>query len=396
MSRLALLLSLILLAALPAAADAAKVRKGPGGTAFYKGPAAIPAKGHGGLIWARKLTGAAALKGGAGNRLVLYGSTGVDGHAVAVSGAVSIPKGKAPKGGWPVITWAHGTTGIADACAPSRDSASNPAHTIINYAYPLLQRWLKAGYAVVRTDYEGLGTPGDHPYLIGRSEAYSTLDMVRAARKLDKRIGKKVVIAGHSQGGGAALWAASLAPRWTPELKVRGTVAFAPVSHLAEQIPLLAGLTQPGGLSGLAAMILRGIDVAAPQAGVPALLNDRAAALYPLTLTRCLGPLGAADAYGSVAPSDLLRPGADTAPIAAALNQRADPAELKIRTPVQIQQGEADATVFKTFTDQLVAGYASRVKKLTYKTYPGVDHGGAVKDAKSGKDATRYIRSHLK
>jgi pimeloyl-ACP methyl ester carboxylesterase len=396
MSRLALLLSLLLLAALPAAADAAKVRKGPSGSAFYKPPSPLPGKGHGGLIWARKLTGTAALKGGAGNRLVLYRSTGIAGKAVAVSGTVSIPKGKAPKGGWPVITWGHGTTGIADACAPSRDSASNPAHTTINYAYPLLQRWLKAGYAVVRTDYEGLGTPGDHPYLIGRSEGYSMLDMVRAARKLDKRLGKKVIISGHSQGGQSALWAASLAPKWTPELKVRGTVALAPVSHLAEQLPLLAAFTEPGGVSGLAAMILRGVDVAAPQLGVPALLGERAAALYPLTLARCLGPLGAADAYGGVAPADLLRPGADLAPVAAALTQRADPDELKIRTPVRIQQGVDDTTVFKTFTDQLVSGYKSRVKKLTYKTYPGVDHGGAVKDAKSAKDATSYIRAHLR
>ena len=81
-----------------------------------------------------------------------------------MSGTVSVPKGRAPKGGWPVISWGHGTTGIADACAPSRDSASNPAHGLIDYAYPLLQRWLKAGYAVVRTDYQGLGTPGAHPY----------------------------------------------------------------------------------------------------------------------------------------------------------------------------------------------------------------------------------------
>jgi len=69
MSRLAILLSLLLLAALPAAADAAQVRKGPSGSAFYKPPSPLPGKGHGGLIWARKLTGTAALKGGAGNRL---------------------------------------------------------------------------------------------------------------------------------------------------------------------------------------------------------------------------------------------------------------------------------------------------------------------------------------
>ncbi|HYH89495.1 MAG TPA: alpha/beta fold hydrolase, partial [Solirubrobacteraceae bacterium] len=328
--------------------------------------------------------------------LVLYRSTGVDGKPVAVSGTVSIPKGNAPKGGWPVITWGHGTTGIADACAPSRDSASNPAHTLINYAYPLLERWLKAGYAVVRTDYEGLGTPGDHPYLIGRSEGYSMLDMARAARKLDKRLGRRVIIAGHSQGGQSALFAASLAPKWTPELKVRGTVALAPVSHLAAQVPALKALTQPGGLSGLAAMILRGIDAAAPQLGVSAGLTERAAALYPQTLTKCLPQLNAAAVFGSVAPAELLRSEVDTAPIAAALARRADPDKLKIRTPLRIQQGEVDATVFKAFTDQLAAGYSAGMKKLTYKTYPGVDHGGAVKDARSARDATSYIRSRLR
>jgi pimeloyl-ACP methyl ester carboxylesterase len=246
MSRRLLVLCLLLLAALPAAADA-KVRKGPGGSAFYTPPAPLPSGAHGSLIWARRLTGTAALRAGAGNRLVLYRSIGVAGKGVAVSGTVTVPKGPVPKGGWPVITWAHGTTGIADQCAPSRDSKANAAHGLTAYAYPLLQRWLKAGYALVRTDYEGLGTPGDHPYLNGRSEGYAVLDAVRAARRLDKRLSRRVVIAGHSQGGQSALWAASLARRWTPELKVRGTVALAPVSHLAEQTPLLANSRSPAG-----------------------------------------------------------------------------------------------------------------------------------------------------
>lgn len=394
MSRLALVLSLLLLAALPAAADA-KVRKGPSGTAFYSPPSPLRGSGHGGLIWARKLTGTAALRGGAGNRLVLYRSTGVTGKAVAVSGTVSIPKGRAPKGGWPVISYGHGTTGIADVCAPSRDSASNPAHGLISYAYPLLQRWLKAGYAVVRTDYEGLGTPGAHPYLIGRSEGRGMLDVVRAARRLDARLGRRVILAGHSQGGHAALWAASLARRYTPELKVRGTVALAPASHIGEQAALLRSLTAPSGISGLAAMIFRGLDAVRPQLGVAAGLSDRAAALYPQTLTACLGELSSATSFGALAPADLIRPEVAIDPVVAALNAE-DPETLRIGTPVRIQQGTADATVFKTFTDPLVAAYRRRGVKVSYKTYEGVDHGGAVKDAKSARDATSYIRSRLR
>jgi len=79
MRRLAIVLSLLLLtAALPAAADA-KVRKGPGGLAFYTPPKPLPAGKHGALIWSRKLSGPAALKGGAGNKLLLYRSTSATG-----------------------------------------------------------------------------------------------------------------------------------------------------------------------------------------------------------------------------------------------------------------------------------------------------------------------------
>jgi pimeloyl-ACP methyl ester carboxylesterase len=312
-----------------------------------------------------------------------------------VSGVLTVPKGKAPKGGWPVVTYANGTTGIADICAPSRDSASSPSHGLIAYTYPLLQRWLKAGYAVVRTDYEGLGTPGLHPFLVGSSEGHAVLDAVRAARKLDKRIGRRTAIAGHSQGGQAALWAASLAPKWTPELKVRGTLALAPVSHLAEQASLLRSLTSPSPLSGFAAMILRGIDSAQPSLGVASDLSDRAAALYPQTLSQCLPQLQASSSFGGIAPADIVRSDVNLAPIVAALGAKDDPEDLKIRTPVRIQQGTADTTVFQAFTDSLVDAYRKRGTNLVYKVYEGVNHGGVVTTATPAADATKYIRSRL-
>ena len=212
------------------------------------------------------MTGGESLKG-AKNYLVDYKQVGVRGTMVPVSGMVAIPKGKAPKGGWPVITWAHGTTGIADVCAPSRLPAGTGGLNI-----PMLESWIKAGYAVVRTDYEGLGGPGPHPYLIGVSEGRGVLDIVRAARQLDPQLSDRVVISGHSQGGHAALWAASLVKSYTPEIKLRGVLAFAPASHIATEAGFLKSVTATS-LTGLAATIFRGLDVSYPSLHISSLLT---------------------------------------------------------------------------------------------------------------------------
>jgi pimeloyl-ACP methyl ester carboxylesterase len=381
-------LVLLIATAVPAPA-AADVRRGPPGAAFYTPPSPLPGDEHGDPVWVRRQTGPDALDGARSRRLLLYRSTGVNGKPVAVSGTLSLPNGRAPAGGWPVITYGHGTTGNGDACAPTRGYDTDG---LVSYPYPLLNRWLKAGYALVRTDYEGQGTPGVHPFLVGRSEGRSMLDIVRAAIALEPRLGRRVVIAGHSQGGHAALWAASLAPKWTPELRVRGTVAFAPASHLAEQGELVRAVTTPSSLSAFAAIILRGVEAARPKLDLSRLLGQRAAALYPDTLTRCYGELSRPDSFGGLAPAEVFRPDADLTPFLEAV-ARSDPERLAIRTPVRVDQGTADTTVLPPFTAQLVEVYRNRGIKTTYETYEGVSHRDVV--AAAATNATRWIRARL-
>jgi pimeloyl-ACP methyl ester carboxylesterase len=363
---------------------------GPSGLRFYS-PAKLPAGPHGTLIWERPFDGVAALKG-AKNYLVLYKQVGVSGKLVPVSGIVSIPKGKAPKAGWPVITYAHGTTGIADQCAPSRDtgpaSGANEADTGIA---PLLDTWIKDGYAVVRTDYEGLGTPGPHPYLIGHSEGYGVLDIVLAARRLAPALSNRIIISGHSQGGQAALWAASLAPRYTPSLHLLGTLAFAPQSHTAAEASFLKSVTTDG-LTPLAAMILRGVDVADPSLQIGSLLTPAAAALYPQTLTQCLDQLESTSSFGGLPLDQLVSPSANLTP---AINEIAanDPDNLKIRGSVLIEQGLADTTVLPPLDQQLSQELAKNGAKVTYHTWPGATHGGVLIAA--AKDATAFLKKHF-
>ena len=389
MRRLTIVLTLVLagVLALTGPAAAQDVRKGPKGDAFYTPPKPLKGK-HGSLIWARRQTGPDALKRNA--RLLLYRSKSVDGDAVAVSGSLTLPRGPRPKGGWPVVTYAHGTVGVADACAPTRGYDGN---RLVSYAYPLLRRLLKAGFAVVRTDYEGLGTPGVHPFLIGRSEGRSVLDAVRAARELEPRLSRRFVIAGHSQGGHAALFAAALAPRWVPDLRLRGTVALAPASHLGLQFEATRSLAvQNGGLASFVALGLRAADSVAPQLELPQLLTDRARALYPQTLRRCHDTLPAADSFGSVPLNEILRGDVDLDPLLDLISGQ-DPERLRIRSRVRVLQGSADGTVFPNFTTQLVEDYRERATKVAYTVYDGVSHAGVIEAG--GADATRWIERRL-
>src|SRR3954447_9757233 len=367
--------------------------KAPGGTAFYDPPSPLPGKTHGDFIWWRPGDAHGNMRITAAGRdyLVLYRSTGINGTPVAESAEVLLPPDrKAPKGGWPIVVWAHGTTGLADKCAPTRMPRQSDAYNS-NLRAQLLT-YFKAGYAVVAPDYEGLGTPGVHPYLIGGSEGRSVLDSVRAARKIEPRLSKSVAIMGHSQGGHAALWAAALAPTYTPELKVRGTVAYAPASHVKDQSNLLSVLKDPSRLSALIASIFRGADVAFPDLHVSSYLSDQAAALYPSVDEKCLGEMYGADSWGGLAPASILRQGANVAPLLAAAD-KSDPENLKIRTPVMIAQGTGDGTVIPLFTDQLANELRQKGAKITYKKYAGITHEGIAQAAR--KDARAYLRKRV-
>lgn len=148
---------------------------------------------------------------------ILYSSTdGLSGAGrTAVSGAVYLPEGDAPEGGWPVLVWSHGTVGIADQCAPSQAGwADNHGGYISS--------WLEEGYAVLTSDYQGLGTAGTHPYMALRPMAFSNLDMLKAVREADMPVSDIVFIGGQSQGASAAIATAIHAADYAPEIDLSG------------------------------------------------------------------------------------------------------------------------------------------------------------------------------
>jgi acetyl esterase/lipase len=144
-----------------------------------------------------------------------------------------------------VIAWAHPTTGVADKCAPSLSLVFKVFDTI-----PGLDEMVKQGFVVTATDYPGLGTAGEHPYLVGVSEGRAVLDSVRAARQLASA-SNRFAVWGHSQGGHAALWTGELAAQYAPDLAIVGIAAAAPASLLGELFEDDLGTTAGTGLTAL-------------------------------------------------------------------------------------------------------------------------------------------------
>lgn len=194
--------------------------RGDGGMSdFYTYAAPLPDK-PGVLLRTEDLSAAQSVPGAAQNIRLLYTSTdGVDNATrIPVSGGLFLPSGDAPEGGWPLLAWTHGTVGIADICAPTI-TGYRPFHQ------EHLRHWLEQGYAVVTSDYQGLGTAGTHPYLATRPASYNNLDVIRAVQGADYPLSKRVVLAGQSQGAAAALASAGYAPDYAPELDIGGVVA---------------------------------------------------------------------------------------------------------------------------------------------------------------------------
>ncbi len=311
----------------------------PGGD-FYTPPGRFVAGRHGTLLRYERAR-PSALRGATTWR-VMYRSTSVAGDDIAVTGLVVVPDAPAPTDGRRVLTIGHGTAGIADRCAPSKAPDTGDVQ--------LLGEAVRQGWLVVVTDYEGLGTPGRHPYLVGPSEGRAMLDGVRAAAAVpDARPGRRIAIAGYSQGGHAALWAHQVAARWTPELQVVGTFSGAPVSEL----PRYLADPSRGATAGFTHLLAAGLAAAYPDLDLDALLTPEGMASLPIVDQACgVAVLGN---YQDSNPAELVRRrvGAE-APWATRARANV-PGATSAADPVLLLHARADEWIPVTDSDALLA-----------------------------------------
>lgn len=158
---------------------------------------------------------------------VMYASRTTLGAPSVVTGLVYVPVTPPPAGGYPVVSWSHGTNGMAPICAPSLTPQADTSDMD-----PVRNELLDHGWELVASDYQGEGTTGPLPYLVGSVSAQNTIDMVRAARNLPPaHASSNYAVWGHSEGGQTAIFADQIAPEYAPELHLVGVVAGAPPSQ---------------------------------------------------------------------------------------------------------------------------------------------------------------------
>ena len=369
----------------PALAQAATLNWSGLDARFYDGP--IPPPGT--TIESVPLDPALSLTGAGPAYRVLYSTVDQHDQPAVSTGAVFLPPGPAPEGGFPVIAWAHGTVGLGDDCTPSALPRSPRDDEYLSH-------WLNQGYAVVASDYAGLGTPGLMSYLNSVTTAHGVVDSVIAAHDMGLPLSPEWAIVGQSQGGGAAVASA----RWATEfsagtgLDYRGVVATgtpANIDNFVRQAGPALQLPELGPVANAyTAYILAAFREARPDLDINSVLTPEGLAAAERAETVCVRAL--TDELADLTPAAFFSAPLSSIPgMADALYGYMGTPSTGFDRPLFLGVGLLDRDVppasTLAFYDQLVANN----QNVTLRIYPEEDHSGTV--LASMADSTPFLRS---
>jgi pimeloyl-ACP methyl ester carboxylesterase len=309
---------------------------------------------------------------------ILYRSRDLRGAPTTASATVVTPSGQPPSGGWPLLIWAHGTTGVARQCAPSTTKS-------LGYYVPEL---LQQGFAVVAVDYAGMATDnGGTEYLTKTSNALDTINAVPAAQAAVQQLTRKWVAIGHSQGG-LAVWGVAELEAKRKDPNYLGGVALAPA---VGGVPLIRNSGERKGNTFYPVYVAYAVKRLFPDFQVNDFLTPAAAAHYDeLTKSSCF--FVAYASFSSIAPGQVLKKNWDDNSYFKqfmALNRvGAEP----VRGPLFIASGKEDDSVPSGLIEGAVKLQCKAGGRLSYQTYAG-DHSSMMRS--SFKDQMSWIKDRF-
>ncbi|WP_353160176.1 alpha/beta hydrolase family protein [Acinetobacter guillouiae] len=354
-------------------------------------------------------------------KVMTYNMPYVLGGTKKATAMVFVPKTKRPTDGWKVVVWEHGTVGVGDGCAPSRNEIND---RFIGMAQSLL----KEGYVILAPDYEGLGTPGMHPYLNLKSEANSAIYAVKAYKeRYGNQINGQWMSVGQSQGGQASLGTAEFS---NSDANYKGAVAGAPASSLGQIIADVApkaiqnilleeqkGEKPVGTAAGVYATLLTytsfavvGVTAYEPKFNYRDVFKERSKSIVALAegstgenglcfvdlqkkFVDDINDYTAKNAGKTVLDYPGLIDNFQENPTLKKFLEDNQPATKKINTPVMIIQGTADTSVPYTVTYALQEGLKAMGTDVTFLAVKDATHTGAI--MAKNTELVEFIKKHM-
>jgi pimeloyl-ACP methyl ester carboxylesterase len=308
---------------------------------------------------------------------ILYHSRSTAGEDVATSGVVLFPsEEKSPAGGWPVIAWAHGATGVARSCAPSL--MRNVGHG------PFLSMYVNLGYAVVATDYTGLGTNFRNAFLDAQSNAADVIGSVSAARAAAPQLGARWIVMGEGEGSLAAVAVAEK----QNEIRDAAYLGAIAISGLEDAKELYAHSTQVPS-SRMLTFLAYGIKTVYPQFQVTDMLTEKALALYRHIEQNC----EEAATIAELPPAEMLKPGWENNEFVRQYFATNSLGQTNARGPILVISGDADRAVPATLTAPVVARMCKQGDRVQWERYPDLDPGRVIGD--SVRDQIAWIEGRF-
>ena len=360
---------LALTAALLAPGAAMAAIQGPTGMDFYDIPA-VNTTQNGDLIWYRQATvnlGANAPLAKAYN--VMYRSTDSLGARNAVTGTVLLPSTAwTGAGERPTLSYAVGTHGLDQSCAPSMQLAAGTDYEIRN-----IRAALEKGYAVLVTDYQGYTTGATPTYLAGESQAHAALDIFRAASQIPNAgisASAPAAVWGFSQGGQTAAWVAQIADDYAGNLDLVGVASGGTPADFPLVADYLNGSTGAsfllGGIIGLAEQYPNDIpvDTLASNAGKAAIADYKTKCTFEFLFDYMNESLSNYT-VGNKDLDELLA----VPSIGNRINQQ-NLGDAGADVPVLLYHGTADEFIPIGQSVELKKDYCRRFNKVTYDVYP--------------------------
>jgi alpha-beta hydrolase superfamily lysophospholipase len=344
-------------------------------TSFYSTPTPLPRGQPGELIRAAEFDEYQLPEGVSASR-ILYHSRSASGKDVAASGVVLTPDQAPPAGGWPIIAWAHGFTGIARHCAPSLMRNLNEG--------PFLAMYVKLGYAVVATDYTGLGTNFKNASIDMQSDAGDVIYSIAAARAAAPQLGRKWVAMGESAGGLAALTVAEL------ESDIRdpdylGSIAISGIADAKEFYELSAKDTLPA----LLVVLAYEIQSLYPQFQTNQMLTEKGLAFYSQLEKACV--VRSRDPDTIAAP--VLKPGWKEDSVVERFLARNTIGQKPAYRPLLVVSSDADPAVRTGMTARAVARLCRQRDVVQFRGYQSSEFASVLGD--SVRDQLTWIQARF-